>query len=135
MISQGQTHFLIHERRLQAPPVPIPDQDSGKALGCSSHPSRSKPSSTLAALALPKVQLKREGKLVDGRRGGQSTPAFPPASPAVLCLPSPVLWQPSTETVDGEPSSKKLAVQKKKSGDTSAGTDSGLSPGAQADSK
>lgn len=90
---------------------------------------------TLAAPALPEVQLKREGKLVDGRHGEQSAPAFPPASPACLCLPSPVPLQPSIETVDGEPSTKKLAVQKKKSGDTSVGTDSGLSPGPQADSK
>ena len=70
-----------------------------------------------------------------GVHGERSTPAFPPAGPACLCSPSPVLWQPSTETVDGEAGTKKLAVQKKKSGDASAGTDSGLSPGSQADSK
>ncbi|XP_054434836.1 unconventional myosin-IXb [Pteronotus mesoamericanus] len=43
--------------------------------------------------------------------------------------------QPPSESVDGEPSMKKPAVQKKKSGDTSTGTDLGLSPGPQADSK
>uniref|UniRef100_A0A452U742 Unconventional SNARE in the ER 1 n=1 Tax=Ursus maritimus TaxID=29073 RepID=A0A452U742_URSMA len=54
---------------------------------------------------------------------------------ATLTPTDPVPLQPSLETVDGEPSTKKLAVQKKKSGDTSVGTDSGLSPGPQADSK
>ncbi|XP_034513897.1 unconventional myosin-IXb isoform X3 [Ailuropoda melanoleuca] len=53
----------------------------------------------------------------------------------LLPSPSQTKMQPSIETVDGEPSTKKLAVQKKKSGDTSVGTDSGLSPGPQADSK
>ncbi|XP_045051604.2 unconventional myosin-IXb isoform X4 [Desmodus rotundus] len=43
--------------------------------------------------------------------------------------------QPLSESVDGEPSTKKPAVQKKKSGDASAGTDLGLPPGPQADSK
>ncbi|XP_016064892.1 PREDICTED: unconventional myosin-IXb isoform X10 [Miniopterus natalensis] len=43
--------------------------------------------------------------------------------------------QPLSESVDGEPSTKKAAVQKKKSGDASTGADSGLSPGPQADSK
>ncbi|XP_029772636.1 unconventional myosin-IXb isoform X5 [Suricata suricatta] len=52
-----------------------------------------------------------------------------------LPSPSQTKTQPSTEMVDGEPSTKKPAVQKKKSGDVSAGTDSGLSPGPQADSK
>ncbi|KAM6168714.1 unconventional myosin-IXb isoform 2-T2 [Erethizon dorsatum] len=47
---------------------------------------------------------------------------------------SPAKAQPSSET-DGEPSSKKSTVHKKKSGDTSSGPDSGLSPGFQADSK
>ncbi|XP_005409566.1 PREDICTED: unconventional myosin-IXb isoform X3 [Chinchilla lanigera] len=42
--------------------------------------------------------------------------------------------QPSSET-DGEPSIKKPAVQKKKSGDASSGPDAGLSPGSHADSK
>ncbi|XP_039099246.1 unconventional myosin-IXb isoform X8 [Hyaena hyaena] len=47
----------------------------------------------------------------------------------------PCSRQPSTEAVDGEPGTKKPAVQKKKSGDASASIDSGLSPGPQADSK
>ncbi|XP_028338850.1 unconventional myosin-IXb isoform X2 [Physeter macrocephalus] len=38
--------------------------------------------------------------------------------------------QPSAETTDGEPSTKKLAIQKKKSGDASLGTDAGLSSGS-----
>ncbi|XP_070375464.1 unconventional myosin-IXb isoform X4 [Equus asinus] len=49
--------------------------------------------------------------------------------------PSPSKTQPSPETVDGEPSTKRPAVQKKKSGDTSSGADLGLSPGSQTDSK
>ncbi|XP_064454240.1 unconventional myosin-IXb isoform X10 [Mirounga angustirostris] len=53
----------------------------------------------------------------------------------LLPSPSPTKMQPSLETVDGEPSTKKPAVQKKKSGDTSVSSDSGLSPGHQADSK
>ncbi|XP_035888402.1 unconventional myosin-IXb isoform X5 [Phyllostomus discolor] len=43
--------------------------------------------------------------------------------------------QPLSESVDGETSTKKPAIQKKKSGDASAGTDLGLPPGPQADSK
>ncbi|XP_008578762.1 PREDICTED: unconventional myosin-IXb isoform X3 [Galeopterus variegatus] len=50
-------------------------------------------------------------------------------------LPFPAKAQPSTEATDGEPSTKKPAVQKKKSGDAASGTDAGLSPGSQADSK
>ncbi|KAF3829304.1 hypothetical protein GH733_003568 [Mirounga leonina] len=53
----------------------------------------------------------------------------------LLPSPSPTKMQPSLETMDGEPSTKKPAVQKKKSGDTSVSSDSGLSPGHQADSK
>ncbi|XP_032268245.1 unconventional myosin-IXb isoform X11 [Phoca vitulina] len=53
----------------------------------------------------------------------------------LLPSPSQTKMQPSLETVDGEPSTKKPAVQKKKSGDTSVSSDSGLSPGHQADSK
>ncbi|XP_058419635.1 unconventional myosin-IXb isoform X3 [Diceros bicornis minor] len=55
----------------------------------------------------------------------------------LLPSPSPSLakTQPSMETVDGEPSVKKPAVQKKKSGDASSGADLGLSPGSQTDSK
>ncbi|XP_076409334.1 unconventional myosin-IXb isoform X40 [Peromyscus maniculatus bairdii] len=37
--------------------------------------------------------------------------------------------------IDGEPSTKKPAIHKKKSGDVSAGPDAGLSPGSQGDSK
>ncbi|KAM8765396.1 unconventional myosin-IXb isoform 18-T18 [Rhynchonycteris naso] len=43
--------------------------------------------------------------------------------------------QPLLESVDGEPNTKKPAIQKKKSGDMSTGIDSGLSPSPQADSK
>ncbi|XP_039099244.1 unconventional myosin-IXb isoform X7 [Hyaena hyaena] len=59
------------------------------------------------------------------------------ASDVSKLLPSPsqTKTQPSTEAVDGEPGTKKPAVQKKKSGDASASIDSGLSPGPQADSK
>ncbi|XP_044937992.1 unconventional myosin-IXb isoform X7 [Mustela putorius furo] len=53
----------------------------------------------------------------------------------LLPSPSQTKMQPSIEAVDGEPSTKKPAVQKKKSGDASVGTDSGLSPGPPADSK
>ncbi|XP_048198470.1 unconventional myosin-IXb isoform X3 [Perognathus longimembris pacificus] len=47
---------------------------------------------------------------------------------------SPAKAQSSTE-MDGEPSTKKVVIYKKKSGDTSAGPDAGLSPGTQVDSK
>ncbi|XP_063084153.1 unconventional myosin-IXb isoform X3 [Cavia porcellus] len=47
---------------------------------------------------------------------------------------SPAKAQPSAET-DGEPSTKKPVVHKKKSGDISSGLDAGVSPGSQADSK
>ncbi|XP_075404795.1 unconventional myosin-IXb isoform X3 [Tenrec ecaudatus] len=50
-------------------------------------------------------------------------------------LTCPARTQPLAETVDGEPSSKKPVVQKKKSGDLASSTDSGLSPGSQVDSK
>ncbi|XP_037362005.2 unconventional myosin-IXb isoform X3 [Talpa occidentalis] len=53
----------------------------------------------------------------------------------LLTSPSQARTQPPTETTDGEPSTKKLAVQKKKSSDTATSTDTGLSPGTQADSK
>ncbi|XP_044109914.1 unconventional myosin-IXb isoform X5 [Neovison vison] len=53
----------------------------------------------------------------------------------LLPSPSQTKMQPSIEAVDGEPSTKKPAIQKKKSGDASVGTDSGLSPGPPADSK
>ncbi|XP_069915042.1 unconventional myosin-IXb isoform X3 [Oryctolagus cuniculus] len=48
---------------------------------------------------------------------------------------SPGKAQPQVDSADGEPSSKKPAVQKKKSGDVSSGPDAGLSPGSQVDSK
>ncbi|XP_057564718.1 unconventional myosin-IXb isoform X7 [Hippopotamus amphibius kiboko] len=51
----------------------------------------------------------------------------------LLSSPSQTKIQPSAE-MDGEPSTKKLAIQKKKSGDASSVTDAGLSPGS-ADSK
>ncbi|XP_012509519.1 PREDICTED: unconventional myosin-IXb isoform X4 [Propithecus coquereli] len=50
-------------------------------------------------------------------------------------LPSPAKAQPAAEATDREPSSKKPAVQKKKSGEVSSGPDAGLSPGSQVDSK
>uniref|UniRef100_A0A8C5V8I6 Myosin IXB n=1 Tax=Microcebus murinus TaxID=30608 RepID=A0A8C5V8I6_MICMU len=50
-------------------------------------------------------------------------------------LPSPAKAQPSAEATDREPSPKKPAVQKKKSGEVSSGPDAGLSPGSQVDSK
>uniref|UniRef100_A0A8W4FPY8 Myosin IXB n=1 Tax=Sus scrofa TaxID=9823 RepID=A0A8W4FPY8_PIG len=53
---------------------------------------------------------------------------------ASLTPTDPTALQPSTETVDGEPSTKKPAIQKKKSSEASFSTDSGLSPGS-ADSK
>ncbi|XP_019497492.1 PREDICTED: unconventional myosin-IXb isoform X6 [Hipposideros armiger] len=54
----------------------------------------------------------------------------------LLPAPAQTKTQPPSESVDGEPSTKKPAIQKKKSGDASAaGTDAGLSPGPQADSK
>lgn len=54
----------------------------------------------------------------------------------LLPAPAQAKTQPPSEGVDGEPSTKKPAIQKKKSGDASAtGTDAGLSPGPQADSK
>ncbi|XP_029074489.1 unconventional myosin-IXb isoform X3 [Monodon monoceros] len=48
----------------------------------------------------------------------------------LLSSSSQTKTQPSAETMDGEPSTKKLAIQKKKSGDASLGTDAGLSPGS-----
>ncbi|XP_042526579.1 unconventional myosin-IXb [Dipodomys spectabilis] len=47
---------------------------------------------------------------------------------------SPAKTQSPAET-DGQSSSKKAAIHKKKSGDTFAGPDTGLSPGSQLDSK
>ncbi|XP_026641105.1 unconventional myosin-IXb isoform X1 [Microtus ochrogaster] len=47
---------------------------------------------------------------------------------------SPVKVQTPAE-IDGDPSTKKPAIHKKKSGDVSAGPDAGLSPGSQGDSK
>ncbi|XP_022414397.1 unconventional myosin-IXb isoform X4 [Delphinapterus leucas] len=48
----------------------------------------------------------------------------------LLSSSSQTKTQPPAETMDGEPSTKKLAIQKKKSGDASLGTDAGLSPGS-----
>ncbi|XP_049733295.1 unconventional myosin-IXb isoform X3 [Elephas maximus indicus] len=50
-------------------------------------------------------------------------------------LPSPVKTQSLAETMDGEPTSKKPTVQKKKSSDSASITEAGLSPSPQADSK
>ncbi|XP_072803518.1 unconventional myosin-IXb isoform X2 [Vicugna pacos] len=52
----------------------------------------------------------------------------------LLQSPSQTKTQPSAETVDGEPGTKKPTIQKKKSGDASSGPDAGLSP-VSADSK
>ncbi|XP_027250646.1 unconventional myosin-IXb isoform X3 [Cricetulus griseus] len=41
----------------------------------------------------------------------------------------------TSSEMDGDPSTKKPAIHKKKSGDVSAGPDAGLSPGSQGDSK
>uniref|UniRef100_A0A8C6DTV7 Myosin IXB n=1 Tax=Moschus moschiferus TaxID=68415 RepID=A0A8C6DTV7_MOSMO len=48
---------------------------------------------------------------------------------ATLTPTDPAPLQPSAET-DGEPSTKKLAIQKKKSADAASGTDASLSPGS-----
>ncbi|XP_037674545.1 unconventional myosin-IXb isoform X3 [Choloepus didactylus] len=51
-------------------------------------------------------------------------------------LPSPAKTQPLVETVDGESSSRKPGIQKKKLGDVASGLDvAALSPGPPADSK
>lgn len=127
MILQGETHFLVHERRLQAPSVPIPDQDAGKASGCGSRPP--------LPLLCPKRGLKDKGSWwLDGMVSRAPLPSLQRVPPA-FAHPVPFPLQPSIEAVDGEPSTKKPAVQKKKSGDASVGTDSGLSPGPPADSK
>ncbi|XP_069445226.1 unconventional myosin-IXb isoform X10 [Ovis canadensis] len=47
----------------------------------------------------------------------------------LLLSPSQTKTQPSAET-DGEPSTKKLTIQKKKSADAASGTDTSLSPGS-----
>lgn len=47
----------------------------------------------------------------------------------LLLSPSQTKTQPSAET-DGEPSTKKLTIQKKKSADAASGTDASLSPGS-----
>ncbi|XP_052498800.1 unconventional myosin-IXb isoform X2 [Budorcas taxicolor] len=47
----------------------------------------------------------------------------------LLLSPSQTKTQPSAET-DGEPSTKKLAIQKKKSADAASGADASLSPGS-----
>ncbi|XP_036089795.1 unconventional myosin-IXb isoform X6 [Rousettus aegyptiacus] len=53
----------------------------------------------------------------------------------LLPAPAQAKSQPPSDGVDGEPSMKKPVIQKKKSSDASTGTDAGLSPGSQADSK
>uniref|UniRef100_A0A452E9U8 Myosin IXB n=1 Tax=Capra hircus TaxID=9925 RepID=A0A452E9U8_CAPHI len=58
--------------------------------------------------------------------GATLTPTDEAACP---CSPSPAPLQPSAET-DGEPSTKKLTIQKKKSADAASGTDASLSPGS-----
>ncbi|XP_006904326.1 unconventional myosin-IXb isoform X3 [Pteropus alecto] len=53
----------------------------------------------------------------------------------LLPAPAQAKSQPLSDSIDGEPSMKKPVIQKKKSSDVSTGTDAGLSPGSQADSK
>lgn len=67
---------------------------------------------------------------MDRMHGGTGTHTFPPERAPAFAYPAPPPLQPSAETMDGEPSTKKLAIQKKKSGDASLGTDAGLSPGS-----
>ncbi|XP_077834363.1 unconventional myosin-IXb isoform X6 [Macaca mulatta] len=96
----------------------------------------------LVAAASPSAMLSQSLDLSDRHRatGAALTPteerriSFSTSDVSKL-LPSPAKAQPATETTDGERSTKKPAVQKKKSGDTSSIPDAGLSPGSQVDSK
>ncbi|XP_077834358.1 unconventional myosin-IXb isoform X1 [Macaca mulatta] len=95
----------------------------------------------LVAAASPSAMLSQSLDLSDRHRatGAALTPteerriSFSTSDVSKL-LPSPAKAQPATETTDGERSTKKPAVQKKKSGDTSSIPDAGLSPGSQVDS-
>lgn len=85
MISQGETHFIIYQRRLQAPPSPSPGQDSGKASGLSSQPSESRLTSAQRA--------------ADKRRGvGEQSawrlknPLLSSSKATCLCLPTPIYY-------------------------------------------
>uniref|UniRef100_A0A287D561 Myosin IXB n=1 Tax=Ictidomys tridecemlineatus TaxID=43179 RepID=A0A287D561_ICTTR len=91
----------------------------------------------LMAAAGSSTMLSQSLDLSD-RHWSMGTALTPTESPAqTTCLsPTPIhtiLLQPSAET-EGELSTKKPAVQKKKSGDISS-LDAGLSPGSQPDSK
>uniref|UniRef100_A0A8D2IFB4 Myosin IXB n=1 Tax=Urocitellus parryii TaxID=9999 RepID=A0A8D2IFB4_UROPR len=91
----------------------------------------------LMAAAGSSTMLSQSLDLSD-RHWSMGTAPTPTESPAqTTCLsPTPIhtiLLQPSAET-EGELSTKKPAVQKKKSGDISS-LDAGLSPGSQPDSK
>ncbi|XP_070943875.1 unconventional myosin-IXb isoform X1 [Macaca nemestrina] len=96
----------------------------------------------LVAAASPSAMLSQSLDLSDRHRatGAALTPteerriSFSTSDVSKL-LPSPAKAQPATETTDGERSTKKPAVQKKKSGDASSVPDAGLSPGSQVDSK
>uniref|UniRef100_A0A2K6E8C1 Myosin IXB n=1 Tax=Macaca nemestrina TaxID=9545 RepID=A0A2K6E8C1_MACNE len=96
----------------------------------------------LVAAASPSAMLSQSLDLSDRHRatGAALTPteerriSFSTSDVSKL-LPSPAKAQPATETTDGERSTKKPAVQKKKSGDASSIPDAGLSPGSQVDSK
>ncbi|XP_050625361.1 unconventional myosin-IXb isoform X1 [Macaca thibetana thibetana] len=95
----------------------------------------------LVAAASPSAMLSQSLDLSDRHRatGAALTPteerriSFSTSDVSKL-LPSPAKAQPATETTDGERSTKKPAVQKKKSGDASSIPDAGLSPGSQVDS-
>lgn len=96
----------------------------------------------LVAAASPSAMLSQSLDLSDRHRatGAALTPteerriSFSTSDVSKL-LPSPAKAQPAAETTDGERSTKKPAVQKKKSGDASSIPDAGLSPGSQVDSK
>nr|XP_045235550.1 LOW QUALITY PROTEIN: unconventional myosin-IXb [Macaca fascicularis] len=96
----------------------------------------------LVAAASPSAMLSQSLDLSDRHRatGAALTPTeerriSSSTSDVSKLLPSPAKAQPATETTDGERSTKKPAVQKKKSGDASSIPDAGLSPGSQVDSK
>lgn len=96
----------------------------------------------LVATTSPSAMLSQSLDLSDRHRatGAALTPteerriSFSTSDVSKL-LPSPAKAQPAAETTDGERSTKKPAVQKKKSGDASSIPDAGLSPGSQVDSK
>uniref|UniRef100_A0A2K6PQP7 Myosin IXB n=1 Tax=Rhinopithecus roxellana TaxID=61622 RepID=A0A2K6PQP7_RHIRO len=96
----------------------------------------------LVAAASPSAMLSQSLDLSDRQRATGATLmpteerriSFSTSDVSKL-LPSPAKAQPAAETTDGERSTKRPAVQKKKSGDASSMPDAGLSPGSQVDSK